>query len=159
MFRLSNIIIDQYTKNRRHQKLSQLVTNTNTFDISYEKQNSEDADSVYKSWTAYIISKTRDVHEFPLIFKENMSYGFRRNLWGLKPAALVVISLLIIGTYLYFGIFFSMWELMLMPSNFFITEIVLTAFLLFWLIIVTKKWVSIPAFAYAARLHEAIEKI
>lgn len=27
---------------------------------------------------------------FDLIFKENVNYGFRRNLWGMKPVEIVV---------------------------------------------------------------------
>jgi len=32
--------------------------------------------------------ETRDRSRFPLLYKENVNYGFRRNLWGLKPFGL-----------------------------------------------------------------------
>ena len=33
--------------------------------------------------------ETRDHTAYPLLFSENITYGFRRNLAGLKPTALV----------------------------------------------------------------------
>ncbi len=40
---------------------------------------------VYDSATAYLRDTTRDRGRFPLVFQAMYDYGFRRNLWGLKP--------------------------------------------------------------------------
>jgi len=54
----------------------------------------------YRSANAWLREETRDHTAYPLLFSENITYGFRRNLSGLKPTALVcnlVVLLLCIG--------------------------------------------------------------
>jgi hypothetical protein len=48
------------------------------------------ADAIYASAGAWLLSQTRDRVRFGLLFEENVNYGFRRNFWALKPAALLV---------------------------------------------------------------------
>jgi len=40
------------------------------------------ADQVYDAWTRVLRDRTRDRKKYELVFAENCSYGFRRNLWG-----------------------------------------------------------------------------
>ena len=46
------------------------------------------ADDGYEGATSWLLSQTRDHERFGLLFQENINYGFRRNIWGLKPWAL-----------------------------------------------------------------------
>ena len=39
---------------------------------------------------------TRDTSRFPLVFAENANYGFRRNLWGLRPIGTGVAVVLLL---------------------------------------------------------------
>jgi len=55
-----------------------------------EKKDPDAADAIYASAGAWLLSQTRDRTRFGLLFEENVNYGFRRNFWALKPAALVV---------------------------------------------------------------------
>lgn len=58
----------------------------------------------YRSANAWLREETRDHTAYPLLFAENITYGFRRNLSGLKPTALVcnlLVLLLCVGI-LYF---------------------------------------------------------
>jgi hypothetical protein len=32
--------------------------------------------------TAWLLTQTRDTKTFSILFRENISYGFRRNLWS-----------------------------------------------------------------------------
>lgn len=53
-----------------------------------ERLDSSAADTRYKSAVRWLIEYSRDRNRFPLVFKGNVSYGFRRNLYGLKPIGL-----------------------------------------------------------------------
>jgi len=48
------------------------------------------ADGLYQSAIDWLLEQTRDTRKFSLLLNENIDYGFRRNLLGLKPIALVV---------------------------------------------------------------------
>jgi hypothetical protein len=55
-----------------------------------EERDPVAADAIYASAGAWLLSQTRDRARFGLLFEENVNYGFRRNLWALKTAALLV---------------------------------------------------------------------
>ena len=50
-----------------------------------EESSPVSADTKYKSAIGSLLEATRDTSKFPLVFAENANYGFRRNLWGLRP--------------------------------------------------------------------------
>jgi hypothetical protein len=110
------------------------------------------ADDIYKSWSDFLRSKTRDTSKFALLFKENISFGFRRNLLGLKP----------------FTLFFTLMSaLVAVVINIENKEIILSAldwaFIVLSLayaitvgLVVNERWVKTPADEYAKRLIEAL---
>lgn len=159
LFRWRNNTLDRLTKSRNHDKMQQLCPAGYQVDVAFESNNEVVADEVYRAWTKYVIGKTRDTSKYPLMFRENISYGFRRNLWGLKPFAILLIISLSCATYAYFGYIMNSWMLEQFPPVFVVAQSFLFLFLVFWVAIVTKRWVSIPAYAYAERLHEAIETL
>lgn len=53
-----------------------------------EQRCPEQADDGSQGATTWLLDQTRDRSKFELLFRENMNYGFRRNLWALKPWAL-----------------------------------------------------------------------
>ncbi len=142
---------------RRHQKLQRLVKGVKISTADEEMANLGMADDAYDACTAFLLEKTRKKDEFPLVFEENCNYGFRRNLWGMKPlgittslAGTAAIALLI-GLNHRNGVG---------PSPIVLVCAVLNLFLLFgWLIWFTPNWVRITADAYAERLLAACEKL
>ena len=48
------------------------------------------ADQGYESATSWLLAQTRNRSRFGLLFVENVSYGFRRNVWALKQLALLL---------------------------------------------------------------------
>ena len=52
-----------------------------------EQQSPTLADEGYSSITSWLLTQTRDGPQFGLILKENINYGFRRNIWALRPWA------------------------------------------------------------------------
>jgi hypothetical protein len=53
-----------------------------------EAANPAEADEVYEAYVRHLRDATRDKQQYPLVFDENASYGFRRNAWGLRPFAI-----------------------------------------------------------------------
>lgn len=113
-------------------------------------------DDVFAFWTGKLREKTRNKKAYSLIYAENVSYGFRRNLWGMKPFAISLNILAAIILPLYYAHQQHTFDWTKYPISFWIVELILGVLLAFWFTIVNPKWVSIPAKAYAERLFEAI---
>lgn len=75
--------IDPHTKQRYHAFLARkLKTDFPTCDE--EDASPAAADEFYRAGVKWLLAKTRDKKRFALLFKENISYGFHRNGFGLK---------------------------------------------------------------------------
>ncbi|MES1219404.1 MAG: hypothetical protein ABUT20_28130 [Bacteroidota bacterium] len=159
ILRLADDTLDPHTKNRYHQKLFGECPVPVLPTIAMETNNAAEADEIYKAWTRYLITKTRDAEKFPLLLKDNTSYGFRRNLWGLKAFAISFIVLLLSGNYLFWVYHLRNWNPLIFPETFEFASAVLLINLLVWLFIIRRDWVKIPAFSYAGRLCEGVEEI
>ena len=53
-----------------------------------ERNDPEEADARLESANRWLLAQTTDHARFGLLFSENMNYGYRRNLLGMKPIAL-----------------------------------------------------------------------
>jgi hypothetical protein len=60
-----------------------------------EDADPHSADDLYRSAVDWLLEATRSEKRFQLVRLENISYGFRRNLLGLKAPALLLLSLCI----------------------------------------------------------------
>jgi hypothetical protein len=124
---------------------------------SEEEADPVAADSIYESVGDYLREKTRDKKSFPLVFKELVGYGFRRNLWGLKPIALTVsiacsaIQLISLGLHLVMHESPAEASLILTGTN--------LALLACWIFVINPAWVKLSADAYADRLLAACEVV
>ena len=58
-----------------------------------ERSDPTGADLKYEEVVGFLREATRDNSRFPLVFAENVNYGLRRNLWGLKPYGVVIAIL------------------------------------------------------------------
>lgn len=159
LLRFRDLRIDSHTKQRYHQKLQQLCPLSIIPDSNLENTNPAGIDEAYQAWCKYLISQTRDKNKFALLLKDNTSYGFRRNLWGLKVFAIIInIALLVINCgYWYFNL--QTFNLLVYPSTFYYTIIALLLNIAFWAFLVNRRWVKIPAFSYAERLCESIDQL
>jgi hypothetical protein len=92
LLRHRNAVIDAYTKARYHAALSALCPGLVLPTPAQEQQAPADADAIYRSATKRLIEARRG-QRFQMVEDENASYGFRRNLWGLKPVALGIAAL------------------------------------------------------------------
>ena len=55
-----------------------------------ERQNPQLSRDFYDECFFWLRENTRDTERFKLLFHENVSYGFRRNLLGLKPVGILL---------------------------------------------------------------------
>lgn len=151
----STSLCDPLTRRRYHEKLTRLLPELRLPSAGDEAADPAAADWVYEACTRFLISRTRDRGRFPLVFEENVNYGFRRNLWGMRAAG-VVMSLagtLVAGVGLMttFGTPISAAWL-----SVFLVD---AAFVAWWLWRINPDWVSIAGRAYADRLMEAIDSL
>ena len=156
ILRHSSELLDKHTKARFHKVLTAKIENIALPTIEEEEQNPLKADEIYESCTKYLISKTRDTAKYNLLFKENTSYGFRRNLWGMKTWAILILILsaiihLILATNYFSEYSFSPNADAYLYAGLFIISI-------FWFFIVTPNWIRIVADEYARRLYETLEE-
>lgn len=150
--------IDRITKQARHAFLAGKL-GVAAPSAATEAANPQEADQFYAAATRWLIEHTRDTRRFPLIFAENVSYGYRRNALGLKPIALTVCLLSV------------MWVLIsqqvLTPHGIDRTAItritqggrfslaISLVMSVVWIFFFTKKTVRTAAFAYADMLLRA----
>lgn len=82
-------LIDHRSKARYHAYLaSQLGEEAPT--VALERERPDEADEFYVLAGNWLREQTRDHSKFKVLFEENVVYGFRRNLLGLKPVGLLV---------------------------------------------------------------------
>lgn len=66
-----------------------------------EMKRPKDADAFYERCGAWLRENTRNTKKFPVLFAENVTYGYRRNLLGLKwPALLTNLALILLCAFL-----------------------------------------------------------
>ena len=147
--------IDELTKKRYHKKLQDLLPDLKIPTKEEELKNKDQADQIYESCTAFLRNKSRDTDKYPLVFEELTSYGFRRNLWGLKPIAIAILSILLIGNFSVLG--YQAYELDQIPMYILILIAILIVMCALWVWIIRTSWVRIPAVAYAERLLEVLD--
>ena len=157
IFRHAHKRFDSITKVRYHKKLATLVKGAKAPSPEEEKANPDAADEVYSAWSHYLRSNTRDTKKYPLLFQENISYGYRRNVWGLRPIGIVVslLSAFVAGGRLWYT-YKGTGQIDQKLAG---AVAVSLLFLALWLFKFTSDWVHVPANAYAERLAESVETI
>jgi hypothetical protein len=157
VFRHRDGRIDVITKARYHKQLAVLVKGTKAPSPQEETVDPVTADQVYRAWSSYLRVHTRDTKKYSLVFQENVSYGYRRNVWGLRSLGIVVSAFSLTAD--------AIWIYHLHTSTAAITPefagawVCILVILLLWIFRFTPDWVRIPADAYAERLAETIDSM
>ncbi len=149
--------LDRTTRERYHSKLAGLVEGIKIPTAQQEAEDPNAADSIYDSCVAFLRSQTRDVIKFPLVFQENTNYGFRRNLWGMKPAGIVISFIGALAcsalTVLHFLANKEEW---LVAA---ICGVVCIILLVLWVCRFTPSWVKTTADEYARQLVSTCDSL
>lgn len=151
IFRHGDSLIPKPVKLRYHELLSER-TGISGPSAESEISNSSNADEIYSAWSYYLRTKTRDSKKYSLLFKENINYGFRRNLMGLRWHCLSsgVLGLGIVVIPNMPSVEFTQIEWSIVVLN--------ALYILVFLLIVKGAWVKIIAVEYAKRLAEAVDE-
>ena len=148
--------MNKHTRARYHQK-AEIVLGFSLPDVTSEENDPNAADAVYEAYSNLLLERTRDRKKFPLIFQELVNYGFRRNLWGMRPIGLTLSAtcvVLEIGGVAYSALSHQM------PSALALTSVLLSIFLLAcWIFLINPEWVRLVANAYAERLLASSEML
>lgn len=150
--------IESVTKARYHNYLSKKIDHPFPTQ-EQETKNPQVADDIYQSGVRWLLNKTRDTQRFSLLFKENINYGFRRNLVGLKPFGISVsiismVWVLNIGGIMVFSpaVALNLPVLATLPNGHILSLFVSGLLLLTWVLFVSKSYVKTAAFTYAETL-------
>ncbi len=155
MLRYSDDRLGTLTKERYRLFLSEAVPGLSLPSPEEERNNPEQADEAYESANDWLLEKTRDDDRFALLFRENMNYGFRRNLLGLKPIALVMDGMALA---LVIGSASVSWTGHFTPTvgalgaAWWASAAITIGHLLVFVVRICGHWVQLVAEAYARRL-------
>ena len=103
----------------------------------------------------WLLAQAPDRRRFPLVFQENVNYGFRRNLWGLRPAGLMIATTCLVANVA--AIFAAHNAENKLHVEGLIALIITSLLVFLWIKIVKPDWVRVPAFAYARALFQMCE--
>lgn len=142
---------------RRHRKLQELLPDVQLPTLEEEVEDPDRADQVYEACAAFLRERTRDRSQFRLIFAENCSYGFRRNLWGMKPIGVVVSCVGLLTSVL--GAVLAKAQGSEVVYVHLIAALGGLGMLIAWAFLITPSWVRTPAESYAARLLGACDQL
>ncbi len=121
-----------------------------------ERDNPAHADDIYEAATRLLIGKTRSSKDYPFVYRDNVNYGFCRNLFALRGIGLTAT----IGGFLV-NLAACYWSLASGKVDFLPIgcAFVDCGLLLWWCFICNGKWVKVPAMNYAQHLLECTEKL
>lgn len=117
-----------------------------------ESADPRNADAIYEAATRILINERRNKTKYPLIFRENVNYGFCRNLCALRGIG-IATAIIGIGACIACGIDADAKGRALPWGCATISAIIL----LIWCFLIRHDWVKPPAQAYAERLLESCD--
>ena len=143
--------VDEQTIARYHKFLETQIDGWIAPSPRDERENFEAAKVTYETATRWLREKTRDREMFDTVFRENVSYGYRRNLFGLKTIALILaFSCLAVNLgMLCFNYFWSSDNLETMAI---LATGLNLLFVVCWFSVVREQWVKDAAENYARAL-------
>lgn len=154
LLRHRNGAANPVVRTRVHKKLHKLMPDITLPTHEEEAADPKAADQVYEACVQHLIGRTRDRARFRLLYKENVSYGFRRNLWALKPLGLVLCGFSFVSS-----IAFLLKEWPTPAPDAAVAAAMSVALTGMWLVRIRVSWIRIPADAYATRLLEACDEL
>lgn len=144
--------LDPATKERIHVCLRAKALNVPT--ARQEKAGADKADAAYRSCVAWLLEQTRDDR---LLQLENMEYGFRRNMRGIRWPAFTIAALALLLDLVTLagrpGLTAEQMALGLLLAA------LLMAGCALWLLVVNDQFVEDASLTYARRLIAAAETL
>lgn len=148
--------LDHVTLARYRKVLEANIKNLKFLDPVDEESDRPRAVSICESAVKWLRETTRDSKKFPLIFAENTNYGFRRNLLGVKPVAILMCLLTFLITALYAWLA-TAGNVLAISSQSWTAAVVALIGLIIWGRVVNAEFVKTTAFTYATALLAACD--
>lgn len=164
--------LDSHTRERYHKFLAANVPGLHMPTAAEEAANLASADKAYSSAVMWLKERTRRAG-FSLVEGENAQYGFRRNLFGMKPigifGSLVTFALAIWAILMARPEFLSalysgspsaiLAQVRLFQPTVMAALVVNVLALIGWIFFVTGNWVKEGGFQYATALLATCDKL
>ncbi|WP_159944898.1 hypothetical protein [Nocardiopsis sp. FR6] len=131
------------------------ITGVRLLPLKSEEADAVRADETIELAVSKLRDRTRDPGKFPLVNKENRSYGFQRNFYGIRwfGRLVALVTLLLILAYLAWIYRDSGWQVLDFPNV--AAAASSGTFLLFWLLTPSLSRVKSAADAYADEILNA----
>lgn len=152
MLRASDRAMDASTKARRLTFLATHVPGWRAPDAATEAANTAMANEAFDGAVTWLIGNTRDAARFPLLQKENVSYGFWRNLRGLRPIGITSTLVTLLAIALSPALRTADWTAMA-------SGLIALVALAGWMFAVTDAAVRDAAEAYGRALFECCDRL
>lgn len=157
------MLCHQHATNRilladRHRKLTKLFPKVKAPTAEAEAKDPKAALEIYTACVDKLRGHARAAKEaHPHVHSENIHYGFRRNLWGVKPHGITVtaIALVILGAQVV-GQLMARQPIPLVQP---VVAAIDALLLVVWIFLVTPAWVMRAATLYAERLLEVLDTV
>lgn len=157
LLRYSDSTIDSYTKTRYHNYLNLNVENIDLPVLAeHEDLNPSKCDDMYNSAVRWLRNNRRDKDKYPLVQKDLITYGYTRNLLGLKTPAIVLYLVVLFGgtAFLYFS---DNIKDIYLNTDYLLSSITLLISVFVLLIGISMKTVISQGYAYARTILETCE--
>ena len=156
LLRHRSSLLDENTKKRYHAALNSLVPDITLPTAKEEEEDHGSADTKYDSCVRFLRQKTYDKKMFPLVFAENVNYGFRRNLWGMRPAG-IGLSIVAVSASILAAIINTVEGAPPVVAS--VATVINGFMLVWWCLRINTEWIRIPAFGYAERLLSSCDAL
>ncbi len=143
--------LDHLTLDRYRKVLEGKVPGLQFPDSTIEASDPTKVAAICESAVKWLREATRDTKKFALVFAENTNYGFRRNLLGVKPLAIVMCVLTLAATALH-GWLSADGNLSAVTVQSWSAVVVACIGLVVWGVVINADFVKTTAFAYATAL-------
>jgi hypothetical protein len=137
---------------RLHERVER-ATGLTLPDAADEERDPAEADARYDEAVEALRALTRDPERFKLVFEENVSYGWRRNSYGLRPVAISIALLVLVATACVLA--FAGGSFPSRAGRWTPALVISTLALIWWTFVITEDWVRSAAELYSDKLFEA----
>jgi hypothetical protein len=163
LLRHRDTTFDPLTKQRYHAYLGSGVQ-MGLPTVEQENSDPAAADLAYRAATVWLISRTRNTKTFPLVFKENIAFGFQRNSLGVRhlgivAAAMCMLWVLAHGHQVNGAKPFLHLDLERLSGSETLALAISGLALLYWVFYVGEGAARRTAFAYAERLVQSCDEL
>lgn len=164
ILRHADHVLDKYTKQRYHKWLNGKIDGFNLPKVEDEVKDRDDANQKYQSAINFLREFTRDKTKYPAVYRDNVAYGFARNLLAIRVIGLLV-ALLCVVINLYF-----VWSVLALTkveggavilSDYLLgigAGLASVVFVFAFLLVINNNFVKERGFRYAKTLLESCEK-